>query len=240
MKKMCLVIGLVLALACGVWAQDMSTPVRMDMSSSAKLQDGIRGSVGAHNVYRIECIRDGKVIWTEDINNIVTGAGLNYLLNAGFEGTGNVNASWYIGLIAGTSGGVPTGTDTMGTHSWSEMTVAGWSTVGLTHRGILTLGSSASSGSVVATATAFTMQGTTTINGAFVCSDGTSNGTAGTLYGAGLFTTPRSVVLGDVLNVTITLTVTATDAGDYLYEFLDQRAVLFPTSKEAFLRELRG
>jgi len=49
----------------------------------------------------------------------------------------------------------------------------------------------------------FTINGTTTVGGAFLTSNNTKGGTTGTLFSASDFTAPgdRSVVNGDTLNV---------------------------------------
>ena len=53
---------------------------------------------------------------------------------------------------------------------------------------------------------AITLAGPTTVAGAFVCSVNT--GTSGTLYSAGDYSVSRSVVSGDTLNTTLTVSAT--------------------------------
>jgi hypothetical protein len=92
---------------------------------------------------------------------------------------------------------------------------AGWSEVHTQYsegtRPALTLGTVAA-GSVSNTASkaTFTITGTATVAGAFVTSNSTKNGTTGTLYGATDFSSSRGVESGDSLQVTVTLTATAT------------------------------
>ena len=92
----------------------------------------------------------------------------------------------------------------MSSHSgWTENTTYSESV-----RQTLTLGS-VSGGSVSNSASkaAFTINGTTTVGGAFLVTNSTKGGSTGTLYGGGAFAEGnRSVVSGDTLNVTITLT----------------------------------
>jgi len=52
----------------------------------------------------------------------------------------------------------------------------------------------------------FTINGTATVAGAFITSSNTKSGTTGTLYGAVDFSSSRSVISGDTLTVTVTLT----------------------------------
>jgi hypothetical protein len=56
----------------------------------------------------------------------------------------------------------------------------------------------------------FSINATATIGGAFIVTNSTKGGTTGILYGGGAFTEGnRSVVNGDTLNVTVTLTAAA-------------------------------
>jgi hypothetical protein len=95
--------------------------------------------------------------------------------------------------------------DTMASHAgWSEVTA-----YSQTARPNLVLGSVASgsvdnSGSVAV----FSINGTATVAGAFVCNLANKLAT-GMLYGAGDFGTPRDVLSGDTLNVTVTASITS-------------------------------
>jgi hypothetical protein len=57
----------------------------------------------------------------------------------------------------------------------------------------------------------FTINGTTVVGGAFLTSNNTKGGTTGTLFSAADFGAPgdRSVVSGDILNVTYTFSLSA-------------------------------
>jgi hypothetical protein len=219
---MVLLIGLVMLMTTAAFGQGMDTPAVMGSESSMTMNSGITGKVGTHNMYKVECLREGKVIWTEEFTNLVPTAGLNYLLTAGFKSAGST--TWYVALVGTTSTGFVAG-DTASSHTgWTEITA-----YTLTTRPALTLGS-ASSGSIdnSASTAVFTMTATTTVYGAAIIDSSTKttgNGTNG-LYGEGAFSTSRSVVANDVLNVTITLTVTASDAMDILFEFIEHIAAL--------------
>jgi len=146
--------------------------------------------------YRVECVgADGQVKWVEEFANLVTTAGKNDLLTKYFKGS-TYTAAWYLGL-KGT--GTADAADTLASH-------AGWSEVNpyAGNRPAITFGT-ASAGSLAASgATAYTITGSATVAGAFIATVNT--GTAGTLYSAGDFSASRSVVNGDTLNVTPTVT----------------------------------
>ena len=200
MKKVfAMTVFLVLALFTLSYGQGMETPAVMGSESSMKMNSSIIGKVGLLNHYKVECLRDGKIIWTEEFDNLVPTAGLNYLLTAGFKSAGST--TWYVALVGTTSTGFVAG-DTAASHAgWVE--IEGYT---LTTRPALTLGDVAS-GSVdnSASTAVFTMTGTTTVYGAAILDSSTKVTGAGTagLYGEGAFSTSRSVVANDVLNVTI-------------------------------------
>lgn len=152
------------------------------------------------NHYRFECRgADGQVKWVEEFDNLVVTVGKNDLLTQYFKGSA-YTAAFYVGLKG--TGTVAAG-DTMASHiGWAESTA--YSNAA---RPTLTLGTAAS-GSIdnSAVVAAFNINATATIAGGFVATDSTKGGTVGTLYGAGDFAAARSVVSGDTLNVTITLT----------------------------------
>lgn len=60
-----------------------------------------------------------------------------------------------------------------------------------------------------ASSASFGINATVTVAGAFIITDGTKGGTAGTLIGACDFATPRLMQSGDTLNVTTSMTNTS-------------------------------
>lgn len=146
--------------------------------------------------YRVECVgADGQVKWVEEFDNLVTTAGKNDILTKYFKGSG-YTAAWYLGLKG--TGSAAAG-DTLASH-------AGWSEVNpyAGNRPAITFGT-ASGGSLAASAAVpYSITGSATVAGAFIASANT--GTSGTLYSAGDFSVARSVVNGDTLNVTPTVT----------------------------------
>jgi hypothetical protein len=155
------------------------------------------------NVYRFECRdKDGNLKWVEEVPNLVTTAGKNDILAKYFAGAG-YTAAWFVGLVDGGSAPTYAATDTMAAH-------AGWTeNVGFSNgaRPALAGVGAPAGGSVTSTAAVFNINASGTIAGAFVNSDGTKGGTVGTLYGEASFAANRSVLSGDTLNVTVTLSV---------------------------------
>ena len=150
-----------------------------------------------HFRYQVECVApDGTVRWTEDITNLVTTEGKNDLLDKYFKGSA-YTAAWYLGLKG--TGSAAAG-DTLASHSgWSESTPYSG------NRPALSFGTS-SGGSNTATVVSYTINASATVAGAFVSSVNT--GTSGKLYSAGDFASSRSVLSGDTLNVTLTVSFT--------------------------------
>ena len=161
-------------------------------------------SVTATGTYTVECVgADGQVKWSETIKNLVVTVGKNFMLDETFAGSG-YNAAWYLGLVDGSSSPTYNAADIMSSHAgWSEFTSYSEATRPQP------AWSAASSGSKATTATAFSINGTGTVAGAFMTTNDTKSGTSGTLYSAGNFTGgSRSVASGDTLNVTYTATLT--------------------------------
>lgn len=139
--------------------------------------------------------------WVEEFDNLVTTAGLNDSLDKHFKGS-TYTAAWFVGLTQGS----PTfnAADTAASHAgWTESTTYSESV-----RQTLTLGS-VSAGSVdnSASKAVFSINGTATVGGAFVTTLNTKSGSTGVLYGGGAFSGGnRSLLSGDSLSITITLT----------------------------------
>lgn len=145
--------------------------------------------------YRVECVgADGRVKWVEEFSNLVTTAGKNDLMTKYFKGS-TYTAAWYLGLKGTGSAAVG---DTLASH-------AGWSEVNpySGNRPAITFGTASGGSLAVSSAVSYSITGSATVAGAFIASANT--GTSGTLYSAGDFTAARSVVSGDTLNVTPTV-----------------------------------
>lgn len=146
--------------------------------------------------YGFICLdKNGNIKWEEDIFNTVVTVGRNDLLDKYFKGSA-YTAAWKLGLKG--TGSVAAG-DTLSSH-------AGWAEVNpyAGNRPAITFGTS-SGGSNTATVVSYAITGSATVAGGFVTDQ--ASGTSGILYSAGDFATSRSVVSGDTLNVTLTVSV---------------------------------
>jgi len=147
--------------------------------------------------FRLEQVRDGKVIAVREGKNIIVSEGFEALLNIMFYSTSKIS-NWYIGLV-GDSPTYAVG-DTLASHTgWTEdANYAG-------NRKAWVTGASASGSISNSSASEFTMNATTTIAGAFICSAET--GTTGTLWCEKSFAADLAVVDTDVIRIYYTTTV---------------------------------
>ena len=157
-------------------------------------------NLGLKNIWNIKCFdSEGNLKWDVTKTNLVVTEGLNHVLSSTFDGATQITV-WYVGLK--NTGSVAAG-DTMASHAgWTENVDYSQAA-----RPTLTLGTAAA-GSIDNTASksVYSINGTATIAGAFITSDNTKSGTTGTIYGAVDFSSARSVISGDTLEVTVTLT----------------------------------
>lgn len=173
---------------------------------------GSTDTTKAGGVFRVECFdKDGNLKWSAEKHNLVVNVGLQDMNAKYFKGSA-YTAAWYIGLVTGPGSGTTYAAgDTMASHAgWTENTGYSQST-----RPAATFGTATTANPSVqtnsASPAAFSINATSTIAGAFLCSDSTKGGTAGILFSAADFGAPgdRSVISGDTLNVTYTFNLTA-------------------------------
>lgn len=161
------------------------------------------------NYYTYRCFNpDGSLAWEEKIKNFVTNEGLNDTLNY-LRGTGH---TFYLGLIdqinftsllsGDTAAKITTTIPTGATNNWKEF--AGYNE---TARQVLTLSvPSGQSTDNSASPATFTININGTLVGGFVISDSTKGGAVGILWGESLFTTPKIVTNGQVIQVSLQFT----------------------------------
>lgn len=171
--------------------------VGVGLDASMVMRSAIEEQVEAPGFgFMLQCYdKDGKLKWEEHIHNLVTTEGKNNIIDNQFKGSG-YTAAWFLGLKG--TGSAAAG-DTLASHAgWSEVTPYSG------NRPAIAFGTT-SAGSNTATQISFTINASATVAGAFIASVNT--GTAGKLYSAGDFAASRSVVSGDTLNVTPTVSV---------------------------------
>jgi hypothetical protein len=181
-----------------------------DTAASSLIAGGsVADSASAKGVYKIQCHdKDGNLKWEDEAPNLVVNEGLQDMNAKYFTGT-TYTAAWYLGLYGSGATNSPAAGNTMASHgTWTEVTAYSQAT-----RPACTFGTPTTANPSVATNSAspasFSINGTTTVGGAFLTSNNTKGGTTGILYSAADFSAPgdRSVVSGDTLSVTYTLSL---------------------------------
>ena len=172
----------------------------MTADGGLKMKEDNNVDLRLKNTWEVVCKgSDGKEKWRELNDNLIVTVGLNALLTEFFKGS-SYTATWCVGLK---STGAALAADTMSSHSsWTEITDYSESV-----RQTIVLGTPAA-GSVdnSASKATFSINGTTTIFGAFLANASAKGGTGGTLYGVVDFGSSRAVISGDTLEITVTLT----------------------------------
>lgn len=167
--------------------------------------------VKAGGKFYIECLdKDGNRKWEAESKNLVVNVGLQDMNTQYFKGV-SYSAAWYIGLYGAAASNNPAAGDTAALHAgWTENTTYSNAT-----RPAATFGTATTADPSVisnsASPASFSINGTTTIGGAFLISNNTKGGSTGILFSAADFQSPgdRSVVSGDTLNVTYTFSLDA-------------------------------
>ena len=161
--------------------------------------------------YTVECYdKDGNLKWVAETPNLVVNVGLQYMAGSALTSTTQIT-TWYLGLYGAAASNSPAAGDTMSSHiGWTEVT-----DYSEANRPTATFAAATNANPSVVTNTAskavFTINATTTVGGAFLTSNNTKGGSTGTLFSAADFQSPgdRSVVSGDILNVTYTFSLSA-------------------------------
>ena len=160
--------------------------------------------VKAGGVFTVTCFdKDGIQKWEAKTPNLVVNVGLQDMNTKYFSGS-SYTAAWFLGLYGAAASNSPAAGNTMSSHAgWTEVTAYSQAT-----RPACTFGTATTADPSVISNTlsvaVFTINGTTTVGGAFLTSDNTKGGSTGTLFSAADFQAPgdRAVVSGDTLNVT--------------------------------------
>lgn len=150
------------------------------------------------NTFTVECFdKDGNLKWSEEFKNIVVDEGVEYMFDLALRATGSTT-TWYVGLIE--NGGTIAATDTLTSNSWDED-----QNYSEANRPAWGPGAAASRSITNTTTVDFSINATTTIQGIFLADDNTKGGTTGTLWAVANFSSSASLVNGDTLKITYTV-----------------------------------
>lgn len=179
------------------------------IAGSVERKTGFIEDLSAGGVFTVTCIdKDGNEKWVDIAPNLVTNVGLQSMNTQFFTGSA-YTAAWYVGLVNGTSASTTfSGGDTLALHTgWAENSSYTGNRKAATF-GAATLADPSNINNASSTAS-FTMNATANIAGAFLANVAT--GTSGLLFSAADFQSPgdRSVVSGDVLNITYSFNLDA-------------------------------
>lgn len=163
-------------------------------------------SLAINGYYHAVCYgADGQVKWEAPIENLVTTVGQNLTLDTIL---GNSAAGAVVMGLKGT--GTASAADTQASHAtWNE--VGGTNAPAYSgNRPTPSFSSAAAGSKATSSAVSFSMTSTGTVAGCFINIGGsaTKDSTTGTLFSAGDFSSSKSVVNGDTIAVTYTLTLT--------------------------------
>lgn len=171
---------------------------------------GFAEGAAAGGVFTVTCFdNNGTQKWVDIAPNLVVNTGLQDMNTKYFKGS-TYTAAFYLGLIGDTSANTTfSGGDTLASHAgWTENTDYSGTRPQVTF-GTATLADPSNINNSASVAT-FAMNANATISGAFLCN--VASGTSGLLFSAADFQAPgdRTVVSGDVLNVTYSFNLDAT------------------------------
>ncbi len=168
--------------------------------AQVEFNPGARDGFKIGGIFLVECFdKDGNLKWREVGHNLYVDEGLDYILNVIFKG-GTRSDPLYVGLTATAN---PDATWTMSNQgtTWNEFT--GYSET--TRQEFVDGAISSHRIDNSASKASFSINAAGTIYGAFLTTDSTKGGTAGTLLCVDDFATSRSVASGDTVNVTYTV-----------------------------------
>ena len=177
------------------------------VQKQSDMSDGIRRA----GVFTVQCFdSNGNLKWEEKNHNLVVNVGLKDMNDKYFTGSA-YTATWFIGVYGAGATNTPAAADTAASHAgWTEVVAYSQAT----RPAAVFAAATTADPSVItnsASPAVFSINGTTTVGGAFLISNNTKSGTTGVLFSASDFTSPgdRAVVSGDTLNVTYTFSLDA-------------------------------
>lgn len=161
----------------------------------------VKSGWGGEGVYAVEHRRNGKTIYREEFTNLVVDQGLTHTLDRIFLNAAAIT-SWYLGIFE--TNYTPAADDTAANIAARSVESTAYDEL---NRVLFQPGAIASNSiDNTANRATFTMNATKTVYGVFLVSTNTKQGTLGTLLSVAKFTNARSVIAGDELLVTYTMT----------------------------------
>lgn len=176
------------------------------VSAATKYNTMPADQMAINGYYHAVCYgADGQVKWEAPIENLVTTVGQNLTLDTIL---GNSAAGAVVMGLKGT--GTAVAADTQASHaSWNE--VGGTNAPAYSgNRPTPSFSAAAAGSKTTSSAVSFSITSTGTVAGCFINIGGsaTKDSTTGTLFSAGDFSSSKSVVNGDTIAVSYTLTLT--------------------------------
>lgn len=173
-------------------------PVADEAAAGLIMGHSAQDNIDVKGVFKVVCrAADGSIRWEDDLSNLVVTVGKNDLLNQYFRGSA-YTAAFFVGLKAA---GSIAAADTMASKAWTEITAYSNATRPAFTAAVPASGSTDNSASPAV----FNINGTATVGGCFITTNNTKGGTTGTLFSATDFAVARSVLSGDTLTVTYTI-----------------------------------
>ena len=176
----------------------------MELNKEETIRALLSGECKVHFRYKFEHIRNGVVIDTEVVDNIIPAEGIAYILNSAVNG-GSQFTNWYVGLFEANY--TPLTGDTMATFPASATETTAYDETAR----VVFVDDALSSGlwSNAGSPAEFTINASKTIYGGFITSGSVKGGTTGVLLSAVKAGTSKAVVDNDVLKVTAGITLSS-------------------------------
>lgn len=157
--------------------------------------------------YLVEVVKDGVVLDSEVVHNIVPLEGIHHALGVLLLDATKVT-QWYIGLYENDY--TPVTGDVMSTFPTSGVALEVTTYAGANRLAFTPGAASAGSVTNATNRAEFEFNATKTVRGGFISSSGTKAGTTGVLLSAVKFASAKSMEDGAILRVTAGLTITST------------------------------
>lgn len=148
-------------------------------------------------IYTVEVLKNGEVVDSEVVHNLIPTEGLNHMLATEFAG-GTPVATWYIGLYEANY--TPVAGDTAATFVGLATETTTYTEA--TRRAFVPGAVAGGSVSNTASKAEFTSSANKTVYGAFMTSAAAKGATSGVLISAVKFASPKTFDLDSVLRVT--------------------------------------